>query len=166
MQLSTFQSDERTITAGYVCPCGCTPSVTYQRDGDIATSHCCCGNDFAVGPGADRALTARDGFVLETEPRTSGWGDPVVAAWLVGPSVHPEPTGMSGGHDDEHHQGDPEDPAVDPVCGMHVERATAIGKGLHLEHAGTDYYFCGKGCYLDFGEDPDRFLDPAYVPSM
>lgn len=164
MQLSTFHSDKQSVTAGYVCPCGCTPSVSYQRDGDIATSRCCCGNEFAVGPGADRELPARDGFVLETEQRTSGWGEPVTAAWLVGPSVHPEPAREAGGHD--HRESDGAGPAVDPVCGMRVEPTTAIEKGLHREHDGVDYYFCGKGCNLEFGDDPEHYLDPAYVPTM
>ncbi len=55
---------------------------------------------------------------------------------------------------------------MDPVCGMTVVIADALGKDLHLEHAGTDYYFCGRGCKLEFGDDPERFLDPSYVPSM
>jgi YHS domain-containing protein len=33
-------------------------------------------------------------------------------------------------------------------------------------HKNVDYYFCGKGCMLDFKENPGRFLDPSYVPSM
>ncbi len=53
MRLTTFETDAQTVTAGYTCPCGCTPSVTYQRDGDLARSNCCCGNEFIVGPGAE-----------------------------------------------------------------------------------------------------------------
>ncbi len=55
---------------------------------------------------------------------------------------------------------------LDPVCGMTVDIADARQKGLHVEHKGKDYWFCGKGCKLDFEEDPDRFLDPTYRPSM
>jgi YHS domain-containing protein len=47
---------------------------------------------------------------------------------------------------------------------VEIERAQAAG--LHVHHDGTDYYFCGRGCRLDFDEDPARFLDPAYIPSM
>ena len=57
-------------------------------------------------------------------------------------------------------------PAIDPVCGMQVDRATAREKGLHLEHDGLDFFFCGKGCKLEFGDDPATYLDPAYVPTM
>ena len=168
MQLTTFESDPHSIRAGYTCLCGCTPSVTYRRGGDLATSHCCCGNEFAVGPDADRSLRPRDGFSLETEPRTAAWGEPVMAAWLVGPSVHPEPAEDGGSRDHAYHHegGDDQAPALDPVCGMSVEPTIAVEQGLHREHDGLDYYFCGKGCFLEFGDDPAHYLDPSYVPSM
>ena len=51
--------------------------------------------------------------------------------------------------------------AIDPVCGMEVVMETAT---LTSEHDGTTYYFCGKGCKLDFDEDPDTYLDPSYTP--
>jgi hypothetical protein len=28
------------------------------------------------------------------------------------------------------------------------------------------YYFCGKGCKLEFGDDPGTYLDPSHTPSM
>lgn len=56
--------------------------------------------------------------------------------------------------------------AVDPVCGMSVDPAPAREKGLHFTHERVDYYFCGKGCFLEFRDDPARFLDPSYTPSM
>ena len=56
--------------------------------------------------------------------------------------------------------------AIDPVCGMTVDMEHARASGLSLIKGNVDYYFCGKGCKLDFDEDPGRFLDPAYVPSM
>ncbi|HSH22338.1 MAG TPA: YHS domain-containing protein [Candidatus Caenarcaniphilales bacterium] len=53
--------------------------------------------------------------------------------------------------------------ATDPVCGMDVD----IERAQHTaEYQGTSYYFCSRGCKLDFEEDPERFLDPAYRPSM
>lgn len=88
------------------------------------------------------------------------------AAWLMSDSTHPgSPARRGDGHHDDHEK-DGNDGAIDPVCGMTVDRATAREKGLHREHQGTDYYFCGKGCYLEFGDDPERYLDPSYVPSM
>ena len=56
--------------------------------------------------------------------------------------------------------------AIDPVCGMTVDLPGARGKGLTFEHDGTEYGFCGRGCRLDFEEDPDRYLAPGYTPSM
>jgi Cu+-exporting ATPase len=52
---------------------------------------------------------------------------------------------------------------IDPVCGMEVDTTTSL---LSYEHDGTTYWFCGKGCLLEFRDDPDRYLDPDYVPSM
>jgi Cu+-exporting ATPase len=67
----------------------------------------------------------------------------------------------------EHHQQPsgtpPEGTAIDPVCGMHV----VIEGAQHVtQYEGTTYYFCGKGCRLDFEDDPERILAPDYVPSM
>jgi YHS domain-containing protein len=56
--------------------------------------------------------------------------------------------------------------ATDPVCGMEVDPAAAGSNGLIATHDGATYHFCGRGCYLDFTEDPDRFLAPGYTPSM
>ena len=53
--------------------------------------------------------------------------------------------------------------AIDPVCGMEVDTATSL---LSLEHEGTTYWFCGKGCLLEFKDDPDKYLDPDHTPSM
>jgi YHS domain-containing protein len=52
--------------------------------------------------------------------------------------------------------------AKDPVCGMEVDTSTE----LKFEYEGVVYYFCGKGCMLDFKEDPKKYLDPAYEPHM
>ena len=58
------------------------------------------------------------------------------------------------------------EPDEDPVCGMRVDPATARAKGLVLTHDGREYVFCGKGCMLDFRDDPAPFLDPRRLPSM
>lgn len=46
--------------------------------------------------------------------------------------------------------------AIDPVCGMTVNRKNP-GGGSH-DHEGTTYYFCGKGCRLEFQDDPAGYL--------
>lgn len=56
-----------------------------------------------------------------------------------------EPIGESPGQLDE---------AVDPVCGMLVDVASA----RHVvEHGGTRYYFCGPGCKRAFEEEPEKY---------
>lgn len=57
-------------------------------------------------------------------------------------------------------------PATDPVCGMSVNREVATAAGLVSEHDGRTWLFCGRGCKLDFDDDPATYLDPGYVPSM
>lgn len=56
--------------------------------------------------------------------------------------------------------------ASDPVCGMQVEPSAAEAKGLTAEYNSQTYYFCGKGCMLDFKEDPAPYFAPDYTPSM
>jgi Cu+-exporting ATPase len=48
--------------------------------------------------------------------------------------------------------------AVDPVCGMTVELATAK---FSTEHRGKRYYFCCGGCQAKFTADPQRYLAAA-----
>ena len=54
----------------------------------------------------------------------------------------------------------------DPVCGMRVDPETARARGLTLVHDEREYVFCGKGCLLEFRDDPATFLDPRHLPSM
>ncbi|GKS57100.1 copper-translocating P-type ATPase [Nitrospira sp.] len=52
--------------------------------------------------------------------------------------------------------------ALDPICGMTVEPASAAGRH---EHAGTTYYFCSRHCLDTFKGDPARYLTPAAAPA-
>jgi YHS domain-containing protein len=45
--------------------------------------------------------------------------------------------------------------AIDPVCGMEVEPATAAGSS---KYQGQTYYFCSPGCKRQFEQDPQRYL--------
>lgn len=60
----------------------------------------------------------------------------------------------------------PSTSVTDPVCGMNVDPANAAGAGLTAEYEGKTYYFCGKGCKLEFGDDPAKYLTADYQPSM
>ncbi len=49
---------------------------------------------------------------------------------------------------------------------MEVNPEVARAAGLTAEHEGTSYYFCGRGCRLEFLDDPKRFFDPDFQPHM
>jgi Cu+-exporting ATPase len=50
--------------------------------------------------------------------------------------------------------------AIDPICGMTVDPATAAGSH---EHRGQRYYFCGLSCLERFKADPERAVQPQLV---
>ncbi len=54
----------------------------------------------------------------------------------------------------------------DPVCAMTVDIEQARAKGLVTAHEDREFVFCGKGCFLEFRDEPDRYLDAGYVPEM
>jgi Cu+-exporting ATPase len=58
------------------------------------------------------------------------------------------------------------EPNEDPVCGMRVDPDAAREKGLTTTHEGHEYAFCGKGCLLEFRDDPGMYLAAGYTPSM
>src|SRR5215210_1609573 len=52
----------------------------------------------------------------------------------------------------------PEPPRVevlDPVCGMMIEPADAVGT---VDYKGERYYFCNPSCLTRFEADPEEFL--------
>ena len=65
---------------------------------------------------------------------------------------------------DEHGLGEqPMNPTfIDPVCGMVVDPAQ--NPANHVDFKGQTWWFCGKGCLLDFKDDPEAYLDPSYQP--
>src|SRR5262245_4762761 len=50
---------------------------------------------------------------------------------------------------------------LDPVCGMTIDPADAVG---HVEHRGHTYYFCNQSCLERFQANPDQFLTPTAPP--
>jgi putative ABC transport system ATP-binding protein len=50
--------------------------------------------------------------------------------------------------------------AIDPVCGMAVEREKAIKAGWER----LDYYFCARGCRDEFLANPPQFLTSPTTP--
>jgi YHS domain-containing protein len=54
----------------------------------------------------------------------------------------------------------------DPVCGMRPDPDGARDRGLAWTYEGREYVFCGKGCLLEFKDDPEQYLAAGYVPAM
>ncbi|MDN7025586.1 YHS domain-containing protein [Methanoculleus sp. FWC-SCC1] len=46
--------------------------------------------------------------------------------------------------------------AIDPVCKMEVDEATAK---YTAEYEGKKYYFCAPGCRILFEKDPGQYLN-------
>jgi Cu+-exporting ATPase len=61
----------------------------------------------------------------------------------------------------EHHHHHPAAPseggAIDPVCGMTVDPASAQHRA---DYQGKTYYFCCNGCRTKFAADPQKYLGP------
>ena len=57
-------------------------------------------------------------------------------------------------------------PGEDPVCGMTVDPVEARSRELTLTNEDREYPFCGKGCMLEFRDDPATYVDIDYRPSM
>jgi P-type Cu+ transporter len=50
--------------------------------------------------------------------------------------------------------------AIDPVCGMRVDPATAKHR---FSYRGQDYFFCSDRCRARFEAEPEKFLQPKQV---
>ena len=52
---------------------------------------------------------------------------------------------------------------VDPVCGMTIEEADAVGT---YQRDGVTYYFCNPSCLERFKTDPQPFLEPVAAVAL
>jgi Cu+-exporting ATPase len=48
--------------------------------------------------------------------------------------------------------------STDPVCGMQVEPASAVGRA---QHGGREYLFCSAHCLAEFKAHPEQYAKPA-----
>src|SRR6478609_9228232 len=48
---------------------------------------------------------------------------------------------------------------VDPVCGMTIDPADAVG---HVDYEGHTYYFCADSCLERFTAEPARYVTPGF----
>jgi YHS domain-containing protein len=46
--------------------------------------------------------------------------------------------------------------AIDPVCGMTVNEATAVDTS---EYQGRTYFFCAPGCKREFDTHPEQYAE-------
>lgn len=136
----------------YQCPCGCDAGFALDRSvAEQEPESCCCGRTILVGRDASSRLRAflpeAETYALDEQTVEMPWGQPVPVALATPP-------------DAEHGAGsDPGAPALatvhDPVCHMDINPTTSVGSA---EHAGATYYFCSRGCLLDFTDDPVAVL--------
>jgi Cu+-exporting ATPase len=65
-------------------------------------------------------------------------------------------------HYDRHHDAPAAGGAIDPVCGMSVDPASA----KHIaDYKGVTYYFCCNGCRSKFTGDPEKYLHKHDAPA-
>lgn len=83
------------------------------------------------------------------ERRRTPWTEKTV--WLSERRVIPEPVPVEGGKRGVAREGI----AIDPVCKMEVEIATAPATSVYK---GTTYYFCAPGCKFAFDEHPQQYV--------
>jgi hypothetical protein len=72
----------------------------------------------------------------------------------------PDSYPRNGGHSEPTQNEDQnrKQPAVDPVCGMMVDPASAAD---HRAFNGDNFWFCGKRCVQQFDQNPSRFAHSA-----
>jgi hypothetical protein len=88
MQLQLATASEDAVQAGYVCTCGCRPTLTYEKGGANVEDVCCCGTHFVVGTDAESGLKPMEGGRIEVQELEAPWGEVLEAAWAVGPPKH------------------------------------------------------------------------------
>jgi len=149
MQYTTRTGDQPAEAhVNYECPCGCTAGVIYVRDaGTRDLGQCCCGRLLWLGDEAEGhvrgAFEPGTEYTFDRDPVALPWGQTVEAVLAV-------PKDATHGHIAT---------AVatvhDPVCHMDIDPKTAAGTS---EYKGVTYYFCARGCKLDFDDDPEAVL--------
>ena len=105
------------------------------------------------GDGVPNVGSVRSPAGIDLGARTA----PEVALSIVAEIVQLAPAQAAKSTTADHHTPPPPEPqtAIDPVCHMHVQVASA----RHIaDAAGTTYYFCCAECRGRFVEDPEQFL--------
>ena len=82
------------------------------------------------------------------------------AKYLADPGAAPRAEHASPGGQGGQDVGEGSDPAVDPVCGMDVDRADPAATHVH---DGITYYFCSQGCHDAFAGNPLGYLSSGGI---
>ncbi len=115
------------------------PVTTGWRYGDFV--------EILSGLHEDEAVVTSGNFLLDSESRMRAAGAVTTtdapAAQLASLAAEPRPaaSGEAG-------------QAVDPVCGMEVDRQKARAGGLTASHEGHTHYFCSASCKKAFEQNP------------
>ncbi|MCC6451419.1 MAG: YHS domain-containing protein, partial [Acidobacteria bacterium] len=105
-------------------------------------------------------VACRDRFVADPEKYLGGAASSCCATEdksMLQVMSMPDAGSCCGSSTHEEHEAPAEGRHIDPVCGMTVEEATAVGTHTHN---GIAYYFCSNGCVAKFKADPDKYLTP------
>ena len=161
----------------YQCPCGCYAGFAFDRSvAQQDPESCCCGRTILVGRDATPRLVSflsdAETYGLDEQTITMPWGQPLSVALATPPDAEHgthEDSPLVHHDDATHHDERGHSHAAshgviqmavvatahDPVCHMDIDPATAAGSA---ELEGTTYYFCSRGCLLDFNDDAAAVL--------
>lgn len=103
------------------------------------------GDEIALSILAEIVQYRRNAQAADTWDITPPEAVPVEAAPTEQPVAQPEPASGI---------------AIDPVCFMEVEIATAK---FTYDYEGKTYYFCAPGCKMAFRKNPEEYLKPEYA---
>jgi YHS domain-containing protein len=141
---------EAGADVNYQCPCGCYAGFALDRSvAEQTPESCCCGRTILVGRDATKRLLA---FLPDAEVALATPPDATHGAHEDSPLVHHDAASSSGGVGMQMFaMAAPAGTVHDPVCHMDINPATAAGTSTY---EGTTYYFCSRGCKVDFDEEP------------
>lgn len=140
----------------YECPCGCNAGFAFDRSVmDKAPESCCCGRTILVGVSPREPLLAflpmSDIYSLDEQTVEMPWGQVLSVVLATPPDAD---HGANAGGELGGSQA-PAGTVHDPVCHMDIAPATAAAT---TDYQGSTYYFCSRGCKVDFDDDAAAVL--------
>jgi xanthine dehydrogenase accessory factor len=126
------------------------------------------GLDIQAQQGEEIALSILAEIVQRRHQEAADWTNWDISTEDVPEAVAPQAEESALAHDgapmEPHHTTETDvSVAIDPVCGMKVEIATAKWT---YEYQGKTYYFCAPGCKASFRKDPQAYMRPLDLPAI